>query len=148
MSDKYVAVADGVALTAATPKTVLQIATPSTIRARVCEVVVGFDGVTASDAPVLVELVRQTSAGTGTAVTPLPLDPAAPASLPTALKNHSAEPSGPTVLRAWRVTPAGGLFVVPFIGDEQPVVGASGWLGVRCTAAVGVNANAQLVYLA
>ena len=98
MADKYVCNADAVALAAATAKTVLQIATPSTTRARVCQLVVGFDGVTAANPPVLVELLRQTTAGTMTAQTPAPLDSAAPTSLATGSKNASAEPTADTVL--------------------------------------------------
>jgi hypothetical protein len=147
MADKYSVTADAVALTAATAKTVLQIATPATTRARVCEVVIGFDGVTAANTPVLVELLRQTTAGTSTATTPAALDPGAPASLATAGRNHTAEPTAGTVIKSWRVTPVGGLLVIPFYGDEQPVVGVSSWMGLRCTAAQAVNVNAQITFL-
>jgi hypothetical protein len=148
MADKYTATADAVALAAAAAKTVLQIATPSTIRARLVELHVGFDGVTAANPPVLVELLRQTSAGTNTAVTPVAVDAAAPASLVTSGKNHSAEPTGTTVVAHWRLTPVGGLLVIPFYGDEQPVMAISSWLGIRCTAAQIVNVNAQMTFLA
>lgn len=148
MADKYVTSADAVALTAATAKTVLQIATPANLRARVTEISVGFDGVTASNPAVLVELVRQTTAGTATAQTPAPIDPAAPASLVSSLRNHTAEPGSGTVIKSWRLTPVGGLLVIPFYGDEQPVVGISSWLGIRCTASAVVNVNANINFLA
>lgn len=147
MADKYTLSVDNVSLVAATAKTVVQVATPATTRARLCSVEVGFQGVTSTDVPVLVELLRQTTAGTGTATTPAPLDPAAPASLATGLANHTAEPTAGTVIKRWRLTPAGGVLVIPFYGDEQPVLGVSSWMGLRCTAAANTTVNAQITFL-
>ena len=148
MADKYVANADAVALAATTAKTVLQIATPATIRARICALTVGFDGVTAANPAVLVELLRQTTAGTMTGVTPAALESGAPASLVTAQKTATAEPTASTVIQTWRLTPIGGLLVIPFYGDEQPTLGVSSWMGIRCTASAIVNVNASLTFLA
>lgn len=149
MADVYVASADGVALAAATAKTVLQITAPATIRARLRELTIGLDGVTAANPPGLVELLTQSTAGTMSATTPAPVDPAAPASLVTASFNATVEPTPGTVVRRWRVTPVGGLFVLPFPFDsEQLVLPASGRLGIRCTFSAIVNVNASLTYLA
>jgi hypothetical protein len=148
MADKYVAHGDAIALAAATAKTVLAIGTPGTIRARLCEITVGLDGVTAANPAVFVELLRQTTAGTNTSMTPIPVDSAAPSSLVTAGKNHSAEPTAGVVIKTWRLTPVGGLLVIPFYGDEQVVVPVSSWLGLRLTASAIVNANASMTFLA
>ena len=146
--DKYTVTADGVALVAATAKTVLNIASPATIRMRVTGIQISFDGVTAGNAPVLVELLRQTSAGTVTAVTPAATDPAAPAALGTAGKNASAEPTGPTVIKTFRLSPNGGTAFVPLVGADMITVPVSGFFGIRCTAANNVNCNAEIAYLA
>ena len=148
MADKYKAIATGVALVATTPKTVLQIATPSTIRARASLLSIQFDGITAGNVPGLVELLRQTSSGTGTAVTPVATDSAAPASLVTALKNHTVEPAGTTAVDSWTVSPNGGSLLIPFYGFDQPVLPVSGFLGIRCTFANAVNVTAELTFLA
>lgn len=146
--DKYTASADGVALSAGVAKTVVNIATPSTIRARVTGVQVSFDGVTAGNVPALVELMRQTSAGTVTAVTPVPSDSAAPASLATAGKNASAEPTGTTVIKSFKLSPNGGTAFVPLQGTDMITVPVSGFFGIRVTAANVVNVNAEINFLA
>jgi hypothetical protein len=149
VADIYTASADAVALAAATAKTVLQIAAPATIRGRVRELQISLDGVTAANPPGLVELLTQSTAGTMTAVTPAPHDPAAPASLVTAAKNATAEPTAGTVIKAWRLTPVGGVLVLPFgFEEERPVLAASGRIGVRCTFSAIVNVNASLTFLA
>lgn len=149
MADSYVASIDGVALAAATAKTVLQIATPATVRALVEDIQVSLDGVTAANTPGLVELLRQTTAGTMTALTPAPVDSAAPASLVTASHTATAEPTAGTVLRRWRITPNGGLFELPTPwGTSQLRVPVSGFLGIRCTFAQVVNVNASIQFLA
>jgi hypothetical protein len=143
--DTYVATASGIALTASSTKTLLQIATPSTVRATLLELEVGFDGVTSGLPEILVELLRQSSAGTGTSVTPAPLSTAAPASLVTALKAHSAEPGVSTILGSWYVDPHDGKLLLPFYErDRQVVVPVSGWLGVRYTTGAGVTVNAAV----
>lgn len=148
MADSYVASVDAVALAAATAKTVLQIATPATARALIEDVQFSLDGVTASAVPGLVELLRQTTAGTMSALTPQPVDSAAPASLATASSNATIEPTAGVVLRRWRITPNGGLFELPTPwGVSQLRVPVSGFLGLRATFAAAVNINASIQYL-
>jgi hypothetical protein len=61
-------------------------------RFRIYDVVLGADGA-AADNSFLYQLQRCTTAGTRTAVTPQPLDPADPAAVTTAGQAHSAEPT-------------------------------------------------------
>ncbi len=106
-------------LTAATAKTVVQITTPSSRRCKVKEVSVSFNSTTTSDAPVLVQLVTKTTAGTGTARTPIAEDQVDPAALVSATVNHSAEGTTGVVLREWRITPVGGALIWQQpLGDE------------------------------
>jgi len=142
----YLAHHRGQALAASTAKTLVQLVTPATCRARLAEFGVSFDGVTASNPPVAVDLIRQTTPGTATAFTPVPFDPAATAADTSANVNATVEPTAGSILGSWLVTPAGGLLVVQFPLDDEPVVGASGYLGLRVTpgAAIAANATAYL----
>jgi len=148
MADVYTATADAVPLVAATAKTVMQLTAPATTRARIRELQICFDGVTASNPPGLVEILTQTTAGTATVATPAPADPAAPASLITASRNATVEPTAGTVLQSWRISPNGGVLLIPFpTWEEQLVLAASGRIGVRCTFAQAVNVNVSLTFL-
>jgi len=132
------------ALTAATAKTLIQLVTPATCRARVVEVGVSFRGVTATDPPVTIDLLRQTTAGTMTAFTPVLWDPAATAADCTAQNNATVEPTAGDILSSWEVTPVGGLFVVQYPLDDEPVVGASGRVGLRATPGSAIAADATV----
>lgn len=137
-----------VSLSAATAKTVLQIATPATTRAKVVGFSVSFNSVTASDAPAVVDFLRQTTAGTGgTSATLAPLDPDAPASQVTGLYDiNAAEPTGGNVLWSGYVTPVGGLFVYNFADGEEPILDISNRVGIRINSPSAVSAIATLTY--
>lgn len=144
MADIYTASVDGVALAAATAKTIIQLVTPATARMELLELDISLDGVTAAAVPGLVELITQTTAGTMSALTPTQDDTAAPASLVTAQHTATAEPTtGTLLMRKWRVSPYGGLGVFRFDGLKLNV---SSRLGLRCTFAAIVNVTANLTY--
>lgn len=147
----YVASADAVALTAAR-KTVLQVATPAAIPIDIIGIDISFDGVTASNVPVLVTLERQASAGTGgVALTagwgPNPIDPNTPSTTATALKGPWAttEPVLTSVYKAWRVSPTSGLSYIFSLGQE-PKLPASSWVAICVTAGAAVNATASITW--
>lgn len=72
--------------------TMLTLTGATTIRPAVYDLVVGSPAVPADNA--LEFILQRTSAdGTGTGVTPEPLDPADPAALSTAKTNHTVEPT-------------------------------------------------------
>jgi hypothetical protein len=146
--DLYTLNSGAVSLSASTAKTVLQLATPSTTRAKVVGFSVSFNSVTTSDAPAVVDLLRQTTAGTGgTSATLAALDPDAPASLSTGLYDiSSAEPTGGNVLWTGYVTPVGGLFVFNFADGEEPVLDVSNRIGIRINSPAAVSAIATLTY--
>lgn len=95
-------------LAAATAETLLQLVTGSTRRAKIVGFTLSFSSVTATDVPVLVEFLLQTTAGTASAATPQPDDQADPAAIATAQATFTAEPTASTVLRAFTLTPVGG----------------------------------------
>ena len=145
--NKYLVQASAVDLTATTTKTVLAIGTPADLRARLLGFGVSFDGVTASDVPVLVELLRQTTAGTNTSATPQPLDPGSAASQVTAGSDHTVEPTAGSILMPHYVSPNGGILTVQFTTEEAPVLAVSGFLGIRCTAPTdAVNVAAWMLF--
>ena len=147
MMHQYVARTLSNAIAATTAETLIQIVTPSTRRAELIRWGVSFDGVTATDAAVDVELLRQTTAGTASAQTPLLLNPADPAALCSAQITFTAEPTAGDILEAHQVTPIGGLLVVEYARDERPVMAVSTRLALRATAPTsGVNVTAFMVW--
>lgn len=148
--DLYTINSTATSLSAATAKTLLQAASPADKRLWVHSFSVSFNSVTSSDAPVVVDLMRQTTAGTGTSVTPVPLDGNAPASTSTCLRSHTVEPSSGDILWSGYVTPVGGLFVYTFSPGEEPIVDESGGfqprIALRATSPSAVSVIASLTF--
>lgn len=137
-----------VALVAATTKTVLQVATPSTTDIRVIGWGVSFDGVAGTGIPVICELIDGDAAATVTALTPDSWgNSLAPASLcvsgTTATGyNASGEGSAMTTVReldAVHIHPQAGYGVYFPEVRIQPKVAVSRFLKIRCKAAASVN---------
>lgn len=130
-----VTTAADVSLVAATAKTVLAFINGATRRSRVLEIQIGGFSVTQTDQPVLIELVRFTTDGTGTAATPVARDPGNPASIGTAKYTYTIEPTVPTVLFSTRLSPIGGTLFIPMSPDRFPVCPISNLIALRLTAA-------------
>lgn len=107
---------------------------------------VSFNGSVVTDAPVLVELLRLTSAGTSAAFTPVKLNPADDAPLLTARTSHTAEPVAGEVLEKLYISPAGGMAYVQYAPDERVKVAASGRLGIRVLGVNAVNVSAFMIF--
>ena len=139
---KYEVSVDAVALAAATAKSIFELATSANNQAKIRSWWVEFDGVTASNTPVKVEVGRFSAAvTTATAVTPSKLDGAGVASLSTAKHSTSTEGAGTfDAGETHRIPPTSGMYVQYPDGDEL-VVGVSGFFRIRCTAAQAVNAT-------
>ncbi len=126
-----------VALAIATAKTVIQIAAPSSQRLRLKRWGVFFDGVSATDEPVQVRLLRQTSAGTMTTLTPVKQS--------AAQHTATAEPTAGDVLDVAEVHPQSGYEVlIPF--DMSIEIPGGTRVGIECTAPAAVNVRAKLVF--
>lgn len=134
----------GVALVAATAKTVLSVFAPTNQRVAVSGVHISFDGVLGTGVPVLVEVARTTTAGTNTAVTPRKNDDdIATAVQSTGGENYTVEPTYGDILKEINVHPQSGYEVhIPF--GREYIVGGGDRLSIRCTAAAGVNCSADL----
>lgn len=141
-----------IALTAATAKTVANVIAGANDSPTITEICVCFDGTTASNAPVLIELCQSTQAtsGTSTAFTPLQIRgwPTQAANC-TAAVNYTAEPTVLTIIKNWLVTPNGGTFVIqsPLGREAQGVVAASTagkGMCLRITAPNAVNTRGYI----
>lgn len=144
MSDMFcIASTTEVALVGATPKTVIQLLAPANHRVKLKSWGVFFDGVSATAEPVQVRLVRQTSAGTMSALTPVQISPVAETVLTTAQMTATVEPTSTDVIDVVEVHPQSGYEVIFSSGDEV-IVGGAGRIGIECTAPAAVNVRAKM----
>lgn len=135
-----------VALTAATAKTVLQLRTNSGTnlpRALIKRWWIAFDGTSTVAEPVVVKLLRQTTDGTGTGVTPVAVNNFSDTILSVGSYNFTAEPTASDVLEIIEVHPQSGYSIILPLGLEI-VVAANTRLGIVATAPAGVNCLAGL----
>lgn len=122
-----------VTLTGGVAQTVLQLVTGSTRRAKILEIGASFASVTATDVAGLVELRKQTTAGTSSSFTPYPNDSADPAAIQTALNTFTVEPTDGSAafMPPMLLTPIGGLLVYTITDDI--VIPVSTRVGLRLT---------------
>lgn len=138
-----------VALSAATAKSILGAKAHANSGLQLSAVRIGFDGVTASAVPVLVELCYATFAsnepGTNsTSVTPAQKSGRRLTAGFTAGKTWTTEPTVLTVLDEWLLTPNGGLVLLDLpLGTEYDTALGEGLL-IRCTAPASVNVRATM----
>lgn len=142
---QYRITVDAVALAAATAKTVLELATPSTRQAKIRRWWVNFDGVSASAVPGRVQLLRKTATITGTALTPRPKDPGIPAALCTAKHTATAEGTDGNIDEEHRVPPTSGYDYTYALGEE-PILQVSEFIAIKCTFAAAVNVTAGIEF--
>jgi len=136
-----------VALVAATVKTVLQLVSATNVRLAVSEVTISFDGISNTAEPVSVQVLRQTTAGTGgSARNPLKLDDdIATALQATGLENIvTTEPTASDILATLEVHPQAGVIYQLPIPDGEIVIGSADRLGLRATAPAAVNCLASM----
>lgn len=145
----YTATSGSVALAAATAKTVLNIIAPATFGIDLRYYTISFDGVTASNVPVLCELCSSTQATAGTT-----------GSTPTVNQHHgraitagftagagySAEPTVLTVLDAYTLSPNGGVVLRDYPPNEGPDQDVSKGLAIRLTAPAIVNGRITMKF--
>jgi len=133
-----------VALAAATPKTVVQIAAPANHRAKILGWGVFFDGVVTTGEPVQVALVRQSTAGTMSSLTPVKIDDSiAETLLVTALHTATVEPTTGDTIDMCEVHPQQGFEIIYPLGQE-PICGGGDRVGIVCTSPSVVNVRAKI----
>jgi hypothetical protein len=128
-----------VALVAATAKVVLQVLAATNQRIAVRGYSVSFDGVAGDAVPVLVEVVRLSTAGTMGAGVSASEDALGSETIQTTVtEDASSNPTVSVVLREYYIHPqTGAEWRMAF--DEEIIVPGAGRLGIRCTAPAGVN---------
>jgi hypothetical protein len=133
------------ALAAATAETIIQLVAASNHRIRVLGWGVFFDGTSATGEPVQVRLLRQTSAGTSSALTPVANIPITETIQTTALQDFSAEPSASDVLDVIECHPQGG-YEKWFPPGYEILVAGGARIGIECTAPAIVNVRAKFFF--
>ena len=134
---------DGVTLVAATPTTILQLVAAANHAIRLTKLKIGFHGIVNTNEPVLVELVRQTTAGTMTGLTPVKSDDSIADTLDTTAQHTATvEPTEGDILDQFPVHPQTGI-VEPI---EDIVIGAADRVGVRVTAPAGVDVDCTVCF--
>ena len=138
-----------VALAAGVAKSILGVRSNAAFGMDWIDYEIGFDGVTASAVPVLVELCYCTwatnpPATNSTAVTIQTAYGRAVASGMTAARNWTAEPTVVTPLREYLLTPNGGLVIARFARDRTWDTALNEGFLIRCTAPAIVNVRATM----
>ena len=135
-----------IALTAATAKTVLQLVAAANHRVKLLSWGIYFDGVTAAAEPVQIRLLRQTTAGTMSALTPVKRDDSIGETLQTTAQHTAtAEPTAGDVLEVKEIHPQMGYEKLYPFGGEL-IVGGGDRLGIEVTAPAGVNCRAEMAF--
>lgn len=140
---------DGIALVAATAKSIAELAIGAADRAKIVEWSVTFDGVTASAVPVKIEVGRFSAAVT-TATTysggPDKLDTGDGTAGTVAKHSTTTEGAGTADdIIFYRVPPTGGLVMQYPLGREWVMPVSTFWR-IRCTAAAGVNVTFNVTW--
>lgn len=128
--------------------TMLQMIAATNQRVATREISVSFNGVSNTSAPILVEVVRQTSAGTLTNATTLRrVDPdiSAETLQTTCRDTATVEPtdSGDVPLAEYVHPQTGFLWQPGAMGVDELIIPGGGRLGIRVTATVSVSANVR-----
>lgn len=134
----------GEIVTGTSTKTLVQIIAAANHRVLVDYIAVSFKGVVPTDAPILVEVLRQSTAGTMSALTPKKLNDADDETLQTTAQHTaSGEPTAGDILFSAEVHPQGSkVWHMPM--HKRLVVKGGGRLGVRVTAGVSTSAVAEI----
>lgn len=134
-----------VALAAATAKTVIQVVSASNHPIKIKEWGVYFDGISVTAEPVQVRLLRQTSAGTMSSLTPVERTLTGVTLQSSAQHTATVEPSAGNVMAAREVHPQSG-YQEKFAAGDEIQIGSAGRIGIECTAPAVVNVRAEIVF--
>ena len=144
----YTFTIDGLALVAATAKTVLELGPAASDRAKIVSWWVEFDGATATAVPVKVEVGRFSAAVTTATTGTAGKYDAAEGTNASVIK-HSTTTEGAGAAEAGleihRIHPQGGLVVQYPLGREEVLAVSTFWR-IRCTAAAAVNVTAGVIW--
>jgi len=113
-----------VALVAATAKTIIQLVAPANHRVKVLGWGIFFDGVNTAGEPVQVRVLRQTTAGTMSSLTPVQIIPVSETIQASAQYGATAEPTVGDVIDMVECHPQQGYEVKFPMGQEIVIAGS------------------------
>lgn len=126
--------------------TILEVNPPANRQAVITEMSVSFSGVSATDVPVLVQLVEVTAtSAAGTGITPASMRDGQVSAGATAKKLPASEGTV-TVLKTYMVPPSSGLVIQYPLGREPAIQGAASTakgFAIRCNRGTGAAINAD-----
>lgn len=127
-------------------KTILQLVAAANHRVKVKEISVSFKGTSGSATPVLVQVLRQSDAGTMSSLTPKKFNEADDETLQTTAQHTaSSEPTGTDEVMGEEIHPQGGwTWQAPFGGEI--IVPGGDRLGIAVTAAESQTVKARAVF--
>lgn len=121
-------------------KTLLQLIAAANHRVLLHGFVISFKGIAPTDAPIKVDVLRQTTAGTMSSLTLVKHNNGDNETLQTTAQHTAtAEPTAGDVLDSFYVHPQGRREFTAAYRKETPILGGER-LGIRVTAGVSVNA--------
>jgi hypothetical protein len=126
-------------------KTLVQIVAPANQRLKILEWGVFCKGVTPTDVPLKVRLLRQTTTGTMSALTLFKRGTPAETIQSTAQQGASAEPTAGDVLAVREVHPQLG-YQEKFAFGQEIIVPGGGRVGIEVTAAVSISVVSEIVF--
>lgn len=140
------AVTAEIALSAATAKTIIQLVAATNHRVKLLSWGVFFDGTSTTAEPVQVRLLRQTTAGTMSALTPTKRDDSiADTLLTTAQHTATVEPTAGDLIEGVEVHPQQGYQVWYPLGGEF-IIGGGDRAGIEVTAPATVNVRGMFIF--
>lgn len=118
-------------ITDATTETLLMVKAGSGHALKIVETSITFQGINNVGEPLVVELLRFTTDGTASAVTPVKDSDESDSVSATASKVFTVEPTAGDILRRWNVHPAGGGVLWTNPDPDKMVVPGGARLGLR-----------------
>lgn len=137
------------ALAAATAETVVRVGGATTVKAKIVEWGLAFDGTSATAEPVLVRLRRMSSDGTSSSATKaLVTDPDQPSANCSSANSFTAEPTKSDILVEIELHPQGDRHVDKFpLGREPGLDNATtSCIGIEVTAPAVVNVVGYIMW--
>ena len=138
---QFAAVITDEAVTAANTETLVQVIAATNHPVKLLAWSVSFAGVGVTDEPLRVEIVRQTTAGTSSALTLVKWNDSDGDTLDASgLQDFTAEPTLGDILNATRVHPQAG-YEIWYPEGKELKIGAGDRMGLRIITPSGVNPN-------
>lgn len=145
MSDIILVANPGEISSGTSEKTVLQIVAPTNQRLKIKSWGIFCKGIVATDAPLRVRLLRQTTSGTMTAHTLIKRGIYTETIQSSAQHTATAEPTAGDILAIREVHPQGGYYEISPQGEEIKVPGG-GRVGIEVLSGVSISVVPEIVF--